>query len=249
LDVLYRTSDLLAIDKPSGVSLLADRSGAPCLWDELRNELAPLEPLSVHRIDKGTSGVLLIALTRARQAQLTQAFQRREVRKFYLARVGGDLDLGGHTGLIDLPLTKGRKSRYRVAGLRERITRRNQHWRLSGRSIAGHDSVSRLRRIGGGNGQTVLLLQPLTGRTHQLRVHLSWIGFPILGDHLYGKPAASEQAWPRLALHCHRIIVDGVSITAPPPAELIGGSAAAREPRTGRRKSRGGNAGVPRQRK
>jgi 23S rRNA-/tRNA-specific pseudouridylate synthase len=248
LDVLYRTSELIAINKPTGISLLADRSGAPCLWDEIRDELAPLEPLSVHRIDKGTSGVLLIALTRARQAHLTQAFQRRDVRKFYLARVAGDLDLGGHTGRIDLPLTKGRKSRYRVAGLRERITRRDHRWRLSGRTTSGHDSVSRLRRIGASGGQTVLLLQPLTGRTHQLRVHLSWIGFPILGDLLYGKPDANEQIWPRLALHCHRIIVDGVAITAPPPAELTVNSAPVREPRTRRRKSRGGHAGVPRQR-
>jgi len=248
LDLLYRTRELIAINKPSGISLLADRSGAPCLWDELRRELAPLEPLSVHRIDKGTSGVLLVALTRACQAHLTQAFQRRDVRKFYLARVVGDLDLGGRTGEIDLPLAKGRKSRYRVAGLRERITRRDQRWRLSGRTTGGHDSVSRLRRIGGNGGQTLLLLQPLTGRTHQLRVHLSWIGFPILGDQLYGKPAANEQAWPRLALHCHRIIVDGVAITATPPAELAVSSAPSRDPRSRRRKPRGGNAGVPRQR-
>lgn len=94
----------------------------------------------------------------------------------------------------------------------------------------------------------MLLLQPLTGRTHQLRVHLSWIGFPILGDQLYGKPETNEQAWPRLALHCHRIIVDGVAITAPPPAELMANSTPAREPRAGRRKSGGGKAGMPRQR-
>jgi tRNA pseudouridine32 synthase/23S rRNA pseudouridine746 synthase len=248
LDVLYRTPELLAINKPSGISLLADRSGAPCLWDELRQALAPLEPLSVHRIDKGTSGVLLIALTRSCQVHLTQAFQRRDVRKFYLARVAGDLVLGGRTGQIDLPLAKGRKSRYRVAGPREQIVRRDAHWRLVGRAVSGHDSISRVRRVGGSHGQTVLLLQPLTGRTHQLRVHLSWIGFPILGDNLYGKPGANEQAWPRLALHCHRIIVDGVAITAPPPAELTA-SAPAREPRPGRRKAGRGNAGVPRQRK
>jgi 23S rRNA-/tRNA-specific pseudouridylate synthase len=249
LDVLYRTTELIAINKPTGISLLADRSGAPCLWDEIRAGLAPLDPLPVHRIDKGTSGVLLIALTRAHQSHLTQAFQRRDVRKFYVARIAGDLDLDGHTGHIDLPLTKGRKSRYRVAGLRERITRRNQRWRLSGRAAEGHESISRLRRIGGSDRQTVLLLQPLTGRTHQLRVHLSWIGFPILGDRLYGNPDANEQAWPRLALHCHRIVFDGISITAPPPAELIAGSAPVREPRARSRKTGGGNAGVPRQRK
>ena len=223
LDLLFRTPELLAINKPSGISLLADRSGAPCLWDELRRELAleGLEPLSVHRIDKGTSGVLLVALTREYQAHLTQAFQRRDVRKFYLARVVGDLNLAGGSGTIDLPLTEGRKSRYRVAGPREQIVRRGTRWQLSGRSDAGHASITRLRRIAGNSVHTLLALSPLTGRTHQLRVHLAWIGYPIAGDHLYGKPDNDAQAWPRLALHCHRLVVDGIVITAPPPPELI----------------------------
>ncbi len=73
--------------------------------------------------------------------------------------------------------------------------------------------MSRLRRFGGDGRHTLLALQPLTGRTHQLRVHLAWIGHPILGDHLYGKPESLEQRWPRFALHCHRIVVDGVTIT------------------------------------
>ena len=222
LDVLYRSSDLLAINKPSGISLLSDRSGAPCLWDTLRADLAAqgCEPFSIHRIDKGTSGVLLVALSRERQAQLTKSFADRDVRKFYVARVLGDVDLHGATGIIDLPLTKGRKSRYRVAAPRERITRHGTRWHLSGRHYEGHDSVSRLRRVGGDGRHTLLALQPLTGRTHQLRVHLAWIGYPILGDHLYGKPDSTEQRWPRLALHCHRIIVDGVAIGAPSPSEF-----------------------------
>jgi RluA family pseudouridine synthase len=249
LDVLYRTSDLLAFDKPSGVSLLRDRSGAACLWDALRDELATqgCEPFSIHRIDKGTSGVLLVALTRECQAQLTKSFADREVRKFYVARVLGDVRLDGGTGTIDLPLTKGRKSRYRVAAPRDRITRHAARWHLSGRHSDGHDSVSRLRRIAGDGRHTLLLMQPLTGRTHQLRVHLSWIGHPILGDALYGKPDATEQRWPRLALHCHRIIVDGVAITAPLPAEFR--LAAARHPTPRSGKSGGGRSRTARQRK
>jgi tRNA pseudouridine32 synthase / 23S rRNA pseudouridine746 synthase len=249
-EVLYRTPDLLAINKPSGISLLADRSGAPCLWDALRRELKleGLEPLSVHRIDKGTSGVLLIALTRECQVRLTQAFQRREVRKFYLARVIGEVKLSGRTGSIDLPLAKGRKSRYRVAGRRDQISRHGTRWHLS-RSTPGHASLTRLRSIGGDSNHTLLALQPLTGRTHQLRVHLAWIGHPIAGDHLYGKPDADIQQWPRLALHCHRLVVDGIAITAPPPPEFRAGSASIRHPGARRRKTRRGDAGVPRQRK
>jgi len=245
IEVLYRTADLLAIQKPSGISLLADRSGATCLWDTLRDQLAQEghEPHSVHRIDKGTSGVLLVALTRERQAQLTLSFQRREVRKFYVARVIGDLHLKGYSGTIDLPLAKGRKSRYRVAGPRERIARHGTRWHLTGRTAAGHESVTRLRRIGGDGRHTLLALQPLTGRTHQLRVHLAWIGHPIVGDHLYGKPDAIEQQWPRLALHCHRMIVDGVAITAPLPVEFV--SEAARHPSARRGKSGGSKRRVP----
>ncbi len=239
-NVLHRSADLLAIDKPSGISLLADRSGAACLWDALRDYLAAdgTEPFSVHRIDKGTSGVLLVALTRERQAQLTQAFARREIGKFYVARVVGDVRLGGHSGVIDLPLVKGRKSRFRVAAPRDRIVRHGARWHLTGRSSNGHESLSRLRRLAGNAHHSLLALQPLTGRTHQLRVHLAWIGHPIIGDHLYGKPAAPEQLWPRLALHCHRIVVNGLAITAPLPSEFA--LPAARQPASHRRESRGG---------
>lgn len=249
LDVVYRAADLLAINKPSGISLLADRTGAPCLWDTLREELAleGHEPLSVHRIDKGTSGVLLVALTRERQSHLSQAFALRDVRKFYVARVVGDVRLDGVTGTIDLPLEKGRKSRYRVAAPRERIVRHGSRWHLTGRKSAGHESLSRLRRIAGDGRQTLLALQPLTGRTHQLRVHLAWIGHPIIGDHLYGKPDSAEQQWPRLALHCHRVVVDGVAITAPLPTGFALPSA--RHPGADRRESRGSGRRTTRQRK
>jgi tRNA pseudouridine32 synthase / 23S rRNA pseudouridine746 synthase len=249
MDVLYRSPDLLAINKPSGISLLADRSGAACLWDDLRDALAPegSEPLSVHRIDKGTSGVLLIALTRERQSRLSQAFARREVRKFYVARVVGDVRLDGGSGTIELPLSKGRKSRYRVAAPRERIARHGSRWHLSGRSSAGHESLTRLRRVGGDGRHTLLALQPLTGRTHQLRVHLAWIGHPIAGDRLYGKPDAVEQRWSRLALHCHRLIVDGLTITAPVPAEFSA-AIVTRHPTPRRSESRGRRGRAPRQR-
>jgi tRNA pseudouridine32 synthase/23S rRNA pseudouridine746 synthase len=238
IEVLHRSTDLLAINKPSGISLLADRSGGICLWDVLREELTAThhEPFLVHRIDKGTSGVLLVALSRACQAQLTRAFAQHAVRKFYVARVVGALDLAGRTGTIDLPLMKGRKSRYRVAGLRERIARRGVRWSLHGAADKGHASVTRLRRLTGDATHTLLALQGLTGRTHQLRVHLAWTGFPIAGDHLYGNPTAPEQRWPRLALHCHRVVVEGLTITAPLPQSLTASVA------TGHPRSRGGKA-------
>jgi tRNA pseudouridine32 synthase/23S rRNA pseudouridine746 synthase len=250
LDVVHRSADLIAINKPSGIALLADRSGEACLWDELRAELGAhgQRPFLVHRLDKGTSGVLLVALDAARQAHLTRQFQRRAVRKFYLAKVVGDLDLGGMSGVIDLPLTRGRKSRYRVAGPRAAIVRRGTDWRLSAASAGGHPSITRLRRLAHRSGHTDLLLQPLTGRTHQLRVHLAWIGHPIVGDSLYGRPDDTTQRWSRLALHCHRLVVDGVAITATPPPELRAGSGVAPEPRLDGDETGRGEAGMSGQR-
>ena len=136
------------------------------------------------------------------------------------------------------------ESRYRVAGSRERIARHGARWHLNGRASGGHESVTRLRRIGGDSRHTLLALQPLTGRTHQLRVHLAWIGHPIAGDLLYGKPEAEAQQWPRLALHCHRMVVGGVTITAPLPREFS--SAIAQHPGARRRKSGRGEPRVPR---
>lgn len=196
------------------MSLLADRGGEPCLWDQLPDLLGS-KPYLVHRLDKPTSGLLVVALTADAQRRLTRDFQARQVRKFYLARTLGD---PGPRGSIDLPLRKGRKSRYRVAGPRTAIVRTAQGWWLSGPIAAdGHPSVTRFRRLALNGGDALLVLAPVTGRTHQLRVHLAWIGHPIRGDRLYGKPDDPAQRAARLCLHAHRIVLpqDG-SFTAPP---------------------------------
>jgi len=226
LEVLYRDESLLALNKPSGVALFADRTGDTSYWETIRSELDGVQPLPVHRLDKGTSGVLLVALTRERQAALNRALQARRVQKWYVARVVGAPALKG-TGTIDLPLRKGRKSRYRVAGLREDIERHGDRWALRRTGADAHESVTRLRIIRRAATYSVAILHPLTGRTHQLRVHLAWIGHPIQGDHLYGRPDDTAQRWPRLALHCHRIGAPGIlpTITAPcPDAFGIGGT-------------------------
>lgn len=218
LEVLHRDAGLAVLNKPPDVSLLADRSGAPCLWDTLEDRLGT-RPYLVHRLDKGTSGVLLIALNVDTQRNITRAFQKRQVDKFYLAWVAGAFPAGS-TLSIDLPLRKGRKSRYRVAGARDHIHRRARGWTLAGTPDAdGHESLTRVRRLAGNHGRSLVLAAPVTGRTHQLRVHLAWIGFPILGDHLYGRPGSVEQQASRLQLHCHRVTVPGygtfVARTAP----------------------------------
>jgi len=205
--ILHRDRQLAVIDKPADLSLLADRSGAPNLWDALPTLLGS-KPYLVHRLDKGTSGVLLIALDQHTQSALTRAFAERRVSKYYVAWVAGQLRIAG-TQMIDLPLKAGRKSRFRVAGQRDAIERHPNGWRIAAKDPAGLASLTRLRVLAHRPGATQLLLAPVTGRTHQLRVHLAWIGHPILGDNLYGKPGSAAQAAERLLLHCHRLVVPG----------------------------------------
>jgi len=205
--LIHRDSRLAVLNKPANVSLLADRSGAPCVWDQLPEALKA-KPYLVHRLDKGTSGVLLVALDQDAQRELTRAFRERRVRKYYLAWVTGAFP-GGRTFTIDLPLRKGRKSRFRVAGARSNIHVEDRGWALEDTEPQGLPSLTRVRMLRQDPGRSLLLASPATGRTHQLRVHLSWIGHPILGDHLYGRPGAAEQQAPRLSLHCHRLVVPG----------------------------------------
>lgn len=220
--IVYRDERLAVLDKPADVSLLADRSGAGCLWDLLPESLGT-KPYLVHRLDKGTSGVLLVALDQATQRRLTRAFQARAVRKYYLAWVTG-APPGGRTRTVDLPLRKGRKSRYRVAGPRESIRRTASGWTLGAPDGDGHGSVTRLRVLRRSAGRTLVLAAPVTGRTHQIRVHLAWIGHPLLGDHLYGRPDDPAQQAPRLQLHCHRLVVPGFgSFPAATPGDWLPG--------------------------
>ena len=201
---LFEDDQLLVLSKPSGVSVLADRTGAPCLWPALKSRYR--HPRLVHRIDKGTSGVFLVALTEQCQRAITRSFGQRSIRKHYLAVVAGHIP-ARRTLTISLPLKRGRKSRYRVAGQREEIRAAAQGWSID--ASDGLAAVTRIRPLEKSARRTLLAVQALTGRGHQVRVHLAWIGHAIAGDHLYGAPAASEQAAPRLALHCRRLVVPG----------------------------------------
>jgi len=218
IEVIHQSDDLLVVNKPPKVALLADRSGAPNFWDEIKAALAPRKAYLVHRLDKGTSGVLLVALNQRTQRTLTRAFQQRRIGKYYLAWVVGRLQAPG-TVKIDLPLRPGRKSRFRVAGPRDQIHRRGNTWQLRQPPQAdapGAASETRVRTLRSHDQRTLLLARPITGRTHQLRVHLSWIGHPIVGDNLYGRPDSPEQQNPRLQLHCHRMRVPGFGCFAAP---------------------------------
>lgn len=201
-DILYSDSECLVIDKPSGISVLRDRSGQENLFVQLQSQHPDAK--LVHRLDKGTSGVLLLARTDNFRKRASKKFEDRQVVKYYVAVVTGTFPQG-KTYMINLPLRRGRKSRYRVAGLRSDIIATHRGWTID--SHEGLASVTRVRALQTGPRRSLLLLKPYTGRTHQLRVHLAWIGHPIVGDSLYGAPNSDLQTYSRLMLHNHRLIL------------------------------------------
>ena len=208
--VLYKDEDVLAINKPSGLAVQGG-TGLDRHLDAMLDALrfgSPERPRLVHRLDRDTSGVLLLARHVRAAAELAEAFRRKDCRKVYWAVVVGVPKPA--TGRIELPLSKlpGR------AG--ERIAPDEE----------GKSAITEYRMIDHAGRQVSWLeLQPLTGRTHQLRVHCAAIGTPILGDRKYGGRAdflSAQQAARRLHLHARSIELrraDGrtISVTAPPP--------------------------------
>lgn len=210
LNILHEDEHLLVLDKPGGISFLSERHGGEALWPVLTSRWNPLYP--VHRLDKGTSGVLLLAKSRVAQTSLNRQFQSHVILKNYLAMVAGTPD--PPSALIDLPLVKGRKNSYRIAALRSDIGLGmnglgSPVWRVTpGKPLlkgGGFPAMTRYRVLSAGDGYTFVLLRPLTGRTHQIRVHMGWIGHPLLGDGIYNRDPESRGLATRLALHCHRM--------------------------------------------
>jgi len=179
--VLYADPWLLALLKPSG--LLSQPGLGPELADSLISRAQERWPEArlVHRLDRDTSGLILLARDATTHRALSAAFAERRVRKTYLAVVQGlPADRGG---VINQPLARiaTRPPRYGVVPLEQGGKPALTRWRV-------------LRRF---EGSSLLLLQPRTGRSHQLRVHLADLGHSVLGDPIYGESAAA----PRLQLH------------------------------------------------
>ncbi|TYO91239.1 RluA family pseudouridine synthase [Oceanicella actignis] len=184
LPVLLADDDALAVDKPAGLLTVPGRT--PDLADCAEARARRLFPgaLIVHRLDMDTSGALLMARNRRAQRILSLQFERRHVRKAYIARVRGQV--ADEAGEIDLPL---------ICDWPNRPRQMVDHAR-------GKPALTRWRVLAREDGATRLLLEPLTGRSHQLRVHMLAIGHPILGDRLYGGP---EPGAERLQLHAWRL--------------------------------------------
>lgn len=204
--VLAETADYLVLDKPVGLSVTGERHDT----DLVRIAADTGELLiPVHRIDKVTSGAVLLARSTAAHGWLTRQFAKRTVRKSYLV-ITRSVGLPAFT-TVDLPLAVGRKNRVRIAAARAEI-RYDQYDAYTGRwSVpeaavrpGGLASVTVLRRLWQGTRHTLVAAEPHTGRRHQIRVHLAWIGHPIVGDPLF--PAADGSV--RTCLHAWRLAFD-----------------------------------------
>ncbi len=178
LSVVHQDRALLVIDKPPGLTVHPgpghpDRTlvnAVLALAPDIEGVGGEQRPGIVHRLDKDTSGLIVVAKTHAAHASLTRQLKERVVRKTYLALVRGVPR--GADGMIDAPIARDPRRRQRMAvvpGGRAAQT----HWRV-------------LRRY---DDCALIEASPVTGRTHQIRVHLAHIGHPLVGDALYGKPS------------------------------------------------------------
>lgn len=207
LQLVHVDADCLVVDKPAGVLSVPGRG--PLLQDSMAARVqAEFEGASVvHRLDMATSGLLLFARNPAAQRALSGAFARREVHKHYVAVVDGHVAAGG--GEIDLPLGADwpRRPRQQIDVVRGKPSLTRYRTSRSGQGDAAHlddpfvnDGPFDGPSFSAGGDHTRLMLQPVTGRTHQLRVHLQAIGHPIIGDTLYA-PAEVACKADRLLLH------------------------------------------------
>jgi len=209
LSVLFEDAHLLAVDKPAG--LLAQPSqggGADNLWESVGAYLGRPAGL-IHRLDRETSGVTVFAKTQAATSELSRQFREGLAKKRYLAVAGPGLPV---SGTVDLPLSgdPSRPGRYRAT-----------------RAAHGVSAVTDFTRLFDSAEHTLVALFPRTGRTHQLRAHLTALGAPILGDARYGgRPHAAGIPALRCLLHAqglwlsHPVSGTSLLLEAPVPADV-----------------------------
>jgi 23S rRNA pseudouridine1911/1915/1917 synthase len=214
LHILYEDAAVLAVNKPAGMVVHAGagrHSGT--LVNALLHRFGSLSqaggderPGIVHRLDRLTSGVILVARTDAAHRALAHQFSSRRVEKVYLALVHGTVKQ--QEGRIERPISRDPVRRIR----------------MTARRAEGRAAITEYRVLERFAGFTYLEVRIKTGRTHQIRVHFSAIGHPVAGDQLYGAPAAPEAG--RFFLHAHRVRFEQpstgepVTVVAPLPPEL-----------------------------
>lgn len=188
LHVIYQDDHILVVNKPSGLLSVPGRLEEH--RDSIMTRIQQQYPVaqSVHRLDMATSGIMVVALTKAAERELKRQFREREPEKSYVARVFGQLTK--KAGLIELPLICDWPNRPKQKVCHETGKAAQTEWILLEREAQS----------------CRVLLQPITGRSHQLRVHMLALGHPILGDNFYAHPEAKALA-PRLQLHAQSLTI------------------------------------------
>lgn len=220
LDILYEDDSLVVLNKQAGIVV---HPGAGNWRGTLANALAyhwkslsyggSLRPGIVHRLDKGTSGVLLVAKTEAGHEALAREFRERRVRKVYLALLHGRLEPA--SGKIDLPIGRDRKIRTRI----------------SPRTARPRPAITRYQLMRSFSNFSLVRAFPVTGRTHQIRVHFHHLGHPVVGDTIYTRrglpqPPGLPVGFDRLFLHAasleirHPATGEKMKFEAPLPSVL-----------------------------
>ena len=198
LAVLFRDDGLAVVDKPAGLAV--DEEVVPLAARELAPKGGRAWPRVVHRLDRGTSGCLLLALRKQAEEELKRAFDEGLVEKTYLAVVQG-----APPDHAELDTPYGREQ--------------NDRYKFTTRVVTARRARLSYRAIDRAPGAALLEVKLDTGRTHQIRVQLSEAGFPVLGDETYGGPPA-----PRLMLHAHRLAFphggQRIECVSPLPEEL-----------------------------
>ncbi|ACX81600.1 Ribosomal large subunit pseudouridine synthase A [Aggregatibacter actinomycetemcomitans] len=187
LDLVYRDDYIAVVNKPSG--LLSVPGNQPQYYDSamsrVKEKYGFCEP--AHRLDMATSGILLFALSKSADRELKRQFREREPKKYYQALVWGYLEQ--EQGMVELPLICDWENRPRQKICFER----------GKRAVTFYDVLQRYP-----NNTTRIKLTPITGRSHQLRLHMLALGHPILGDKFYAHPQAKALS-PRLCLHAESL--------------------------------------------
>jgi len=214
LDVVYEDDVLLVLNKPAGMVVhpahghtsgtLVNAVLAHC--PEVADVGGPERAGIVHRLDKDTSGLILVAKSEAARAALQRQFKRRQVAKTYLVLVEGQVQ--PREGLVEAPIGRDKRHRKRMAVVR-----------------SGREAHTLYRAVEYFADHTLLEVRPHTGRTHQVRVHLAWLGYPVVGDRVYGhrrQPLLQGRHFLHAARlgFTHPVTGEKVEFEAPLPLEL-----------------------------
>ena len=191
LDIIYQDNDIVVLNKSSGILSVPGR--LPEHQDCLQNRVQRVLPTAtiVHRLDMATSGIMIMALNKPAHVAISRQFEQRKTQKSYLARVWGLVEQS--EGSVDLPLISDWPNRPKQKVDHENGKKSLTHYRVLSHNDSSNEPAS-----------TLLELTPITGRSHQLRVHMLALDHPILGDRLYA-PQEALMMRNRLQLHALKL--------------------------------------------